>query len=103
MQARSARGYWITFDDGRTISENSAPAGEVLFADADHVMAPKLFVEPDTAATLRKVYSPYLDAAYATREESTYWTRWSHRKPSDQPATSPGALATPTTQAAAIR
>jgi len=80
LQARPAKGYWITFDDGRTISEATAPDGGILFADADHVMAPKLFMEPDTAITLRRIYSPYLDAAYATREESAYWVRWSQRK-----------------------
>ena len=80
MQARAAKGYWITFDDGRTISEATAPPGDLLFADADHVMAPRLFMEPDTAVTLRKVYSPYLDANYGERVESPYWTRWSIRK-----------------------
>jgi hypothetical protein len=55
IQAHAARGYWIAFDDGRTISEATAPAGDLLFADADHVMVPRLFMEPDTAATLRKV------------------------------------------------
>ena len=104
MQTRPAKGYWITFDDGRTISEDVAPAGEVLFADADHVMAPKLFMEPDTAVTLRNLYSPYLDEAYATRVETTYWVRWSHRKTRGaEVASVQDGLAGPATQVVAIR
>lgn len=80
MQVRPAKGYWITFDDGRTISEEVAPEGDVLFQDADHVMMPRMFMEPDTAITLRNLYSDYLDGAYAQRVETTYWVRWSHRK-----------------------
>lgn len=103
-QTRSAKGYWITFDDGRTISEDVAPAGDVLFADADHVMAPKLFMEPDTAVTLRNLYAPYLDKAYATRVETTYWVRWSGRKSSGgEVASAPQGLAGAATHAAAIR
>jgi hypothetical protein len=77
---RPAQGYWITFDDGRTISETVAPEGKALFADADHVMMPRIFVEPDTAMVLKKLYSTYLDGAYETRVETAYWVRWSHRK-----------------------
>jgi len=77
---RPAKGYWITFDDGRTISETVAPEGKTLFADADHVMMPRIFVEADTATVLKKLYSAYLDGAYETRVETAYWVRWSHRK-----------------------
>ena len=52
MNARPAKGYWITFDDGRTISEKVHPEPGQIFADADHVMLPKLYVEPDTAIRL---------------------------------------------------
>ena len=64
---------------------------------ADHVMAPRLFMEPDTAATLGKVYSPYRDANYGERVETPYWTRWSHRKKSGS------EVASVTTQPVAIR
>ncbi|HEV7692983.1 MAG TPA: hypothetical protein VGO52_19270 [Hyphomonadaceae bacterium] len=77
---RPAKGYWITFDDGRTISETVAPEGKTLFADADHVMMPRIFVEADTATVLKSLYSAYLDGAYETRVETAYWVRWSHRK-----------------------
>ena len=64
---------------------------------ADHVMAPRLFMEPDTAATLGNVYSPYRDANYGERVETPYWTRWSHRKKSGS------EVASVTTQPVAIR
>lgn len=80
MNARPARGYWITFDDGRTISEKVYPQADQLFADADHVMAPKLFAEPDTALQMSLLYSDWLDQHYSERVETAYWTRWSHRK-----------------------
>jgi hypothetical protein len=84
---RAAEGYWITFDDGRTIDGKTFPKPEALFADADHVMSPKLFVEPDTAIRLRSLYSGWLDAHYAERVETPYWVRWSHRRPLLRPAT----------------
>lgn len=84
---RAAKGYWITFDDGRTIDGKTFPKPEDLFADADHVMSPKLFVEPDTAMRLRSLYSDWLDAHYAERVETPYWVRWSHRRPLLRPAT----------------
>lgn len=80
LNARPAKGFWITFDDGRTIDDKTYPKPEDLFADADHVMAPRLFVEPDTALRLRKLYSDWLDAHYAERVETPYWTRWSKRR-----------------------
>jgi hypothetical protein len=87
MSARPAKGYWLTFDDGRTISEKVYPEAAQIFADADHVMLPKLYAEPDTAARLGLLYSDWLDAAYLDRVETRYWTRWSHRKPALRPAT----------------
>lgn len=87
MNARPAKGYWLTFDDGRTISEKVYPEAAQIFADADHVMLPKLYAEPDTAARLGLLYSDWLDAAYLDRVETRYWTRWSHRKPALRPAT----------------
>lgn len=86
-ETRPAKGYWITFDDGRTIDEKTYPEPETLFADADHVLSPKLFVEPDTGARLRLLYSDWLDANYGVRVETPYWTRWSHRKAGLRPAT----------------
>jgi hypothetical protein len=86
-ETRPAKGYWITFDDGRTIDETTYPDPESLFADADHVLSPKLFVEPDTGARLRLLYSDWLDENYGTRVETLYWTRWSHRKPGLRPST----------------
>lgn len=85
--ARSPKGFWITFDDGRTISEDVHPDAEQLLGDADHVMAPRLFVEPDTAMRLRQLYRDWLDENYAERVETLYWTRWSHRKPGLRGAT----------------
>jgi len=79
-KTRPAKGFWITFDDGRTISEEVAPEGKILFADADHVMMPRIFMEPDTATVLKMLYSDYLDGAYESRVETAYWVRWSHRK-----------------------
>jgi len=87
MDARPAKGYWITFDDGRTISKKVHPEAAQIFADADHVMLPKLYVEPDTATRLAGLYSDWLDSAYLDRVETRYWTRWSHRKPMLRPAT----------------
>ncbi len=87
MNARPAKGYWITFDDGRTVSEKVHPEPGQIFADADHVMLPKLYVEPDTAIRLGLLYSDWLDEAYLDRVETRYWTRWSHRKPALRPAT----------------
>ncbi len=86
-ETRPAKGYWITFDDGRTIDDKTYPDPETLFADADHVLSPKLFVEPDTGARLRLLYSDWLDANYGVRVETPYWTRWSHRKVGLRPAT----------------
>lgn len=86
LNARPAKGFWITFDDGRTIDGKTFPKPEELFADADHVMSPRLFVEPDTAVRLRTLYSDWLDAHYAVRVETPYWTRWSKR-PSQPSAT----------------
>jgi hypothetical protein len=80
MNARSARGYWITFDDDRTISETVHPEGAQLFADADHVMMPKIFLEPDTANRLRFLYEDYLKEAYVERVDTAHWVRFSHRK-----------------------
>lgn len=79
LNARPAKGFWITFDDGRTIDAKTFPKPEDIFADADHVMAPRLFVEPDTALRLRELYADWLDAHYAVRVETPYWTRWSKR------------------------
>ncbi len=87
MGARPAKGYWLTFDDGRTISGDVHPAADQLFADADHVMLPKLFADPDTSTRLRLLYSEWLDGAYLDREETAYWIRWSYRKPVLRPAT----------------
>jgi len=104
MQARPAKGYWITFDDGRTISDEVAPVGDVLFGDADHVMMPRMFMEPDTAITLRNLYADYLDGAYAQRVETTYWVRWSHRNVDALgPLILNHAFAGQPTQSAAIR
>ena len=64
---------------------------------ADHVIAPRLIMEPDTAATLGNVYSPYRDANYGERVETPYWTRRSHRKKSGS------EVASVTTQPVAIR
>lgn len=64
---------------------------------ADHVMAPGLFMEPDTAATLRKVCSPYRDANSGERVETPYSTRRSRRKKSGS------EVASVATQPAAIR
>jgi len=86
---RPAKGYWITFDDGRTIDDETYPDPSMLFADADHVLSPRLFVEPDTAARLRKLYSAWLDANYGERVETPYWTRWSGRKPARRTSADP--------------
>jgi hypothetical protein len=79
MNARPAKGYWITFNEGRTISASIAPAPESLFADADHVMMPKVYIDPETAPTMKHLYSSFLDGAYEQRVESAYWVRWSRR------------------------
>ncbi len=80
-QTRPADGFWITFHDGRTIDARTYPEPAALFADADHVLSPRLFVEANTGSRLRLLYSDWLDENYATRVETPYWTRWSHRKP----------------------
>ena len=84
---RAPKGYWITFDDGRSIDAKTFPEADRLFADVDHVMAPKLFVEWDTAIRLRALYSGWLDAHYEERVETPLWVRWSHRKPAPKAAT----------------
>ncbi len=89
---RGAKGYWITFDDGRSIDGKTFPKPENLFADVDHVMAPKLFVEWDTAIRLRSLYAGWLDAHYVERVETPYWVRWSHRRPALRPATQPALI-----------
>lgn len=79
MNGRPGRGFWITFDEGRTISEDVRPTPEALFADIDHVMIPKVWVEPDTAVQLRAYYEPWIAQHYRDRAETAYWVRYSHR------------------------
>ncbi len=87
MNARVPKGAWLTVHKNRTISEEKHPHAEVLFADTDHVMIAKMSMVQSTADLMRDIYSPWLDEHYADRVETTYWTRWSHRKPGLRPAT----------------
>ncbi len=79
MGARAPRGYWITFDSHRTISKTVHPAPEKLFADVDHVMVPKMAVEPNTAVLMQQLYGDWLATHYVERVETKYWVRYSGR------------------------
>lgn len=87
MNARAPKGGWLTVHKNRTVSEEKHPDAEAMFADTDHVMISKMSMVQATADLMRDLYSPWLDEHYASRVETAYWTRWSHRKPGLRPAT----------------
>lgn len=87
MNARVPKGGWLTLHMNRTISEAKHPAPDVMFADTDHVMISKMSMVQSTADLARDLYGAWLDQHYASRVETTYWTRWSHRKPALRPTT----------------
>jgi hypothetical protein len=92
LNARSAKGSYLTLDDGRTLSPTVYPDAASMFADADHVMIPRTSSR-STAETAMHLYAGWLTAHYESRVETLWWTRWSRRK---APGTAP-------TQAIAIR
>ena len=87
MNARVPKGSWLTMHMNRTVSEDVHPDPNVMLGDADHVMIAKFSMVQSTADLMKKLYGPWLDQHYATRVETPYWTRWSHRKPGLRPAT----------------
>lgn len=80
MQARSAKGSYITLDGDRTISESLHPDPEVLFADTDHVMIPKAAMQQHTIQLVHELYDDWLTANYEQREETLYWVRYSFKR-----------------------
>ncbi len=87
MNARSAHGSYITLDGDRTISEDLHPDPEVLFADTDHVMIPKVAMLQHTVELVNELYDGWLTENYEQRNETVYWVRYSFRR-SDVPASS---------------
>lgn len=81
LNARPARGSWLTMDAGRTVSAKLHPPPEAIFADADHVMIAKLSLTYASSLLAMKVYAPWLTEHYGERVETPYWVRFSHRKP----------------------
>jgi hypothetical protein len=81
LNARPAKGSWLTMDAGRTLTEKMHPAPEDIFADADHVMIAKLSLTYTSSVLAMNVYAPWLAQHYAERVETPYWVRFSHRKP----------------------
>lgn len=80
MNARSARGSYITLDGNRTFSMDVYPDPAVMFGDADHVMMPKVTTLQHIQQMAGKIYGKWLDAHYEERVETLYWARWSRRK-----------------------
>ena len=87
MGVRAAKGSYLSLDDSRTFSLEVHPDPEKMFADADHVMIPRVSAIQRSVETAHRVYDDWLTGHYRDRVETLYWTRWSHRKPALRPAT----------------
>lgn len=81
MQTRPAEGSYLTLHKDRTISAKAHPAPEAMFADADRVMIAKMSLVQATADLMAETYAGWLDANYDAKIETSYWTRWSRKKP----------------------
>ncbi|MBK8841127.1 MAG: hypothetical protein IPO30_21415 [Hyphomonadaceae bacterium] len=87
MGVRAAKGSYLSLDDGRTFSLEIHPDPEKMFADADHVMIPRVSAIQRSVETANSLYAVWLTEHYRDRVETLYWTRWSHRKPALRPTT----------------
>lgn len=87
MGVRAAKGSYLSLDDSRTFSLEVFPDPEKMFADADHVLVPRISAIQRSVETATQLYDGWLTEHYRDRVETMYWTRWSHRKPALRPAT----------------
>jgi hypothetical protein len=65
--------YWH-FD--RNITDRNAPSANILFADADWVMVPKISIFHDSAARKRHLYDAWIESHYRQVGENEWWYCW---------------------------
>ena len=73
LDLEAPRGDSPWFHWGRTLDDEAFPAPEEVFADVGVVMEPKSPIEYWTAAGMRRVYAPYLDAHYQMVADTLFW------------------------------
>jgi hypothetical protein len=81
LGAGSPKGLWLSMHESRTISRDRRPDPRLMFADSDHVMIARVPMMSTTAFTLQQMYDDWLSQNYEEKSVTTYWVRYSHRKP----------------------
>ena len=77
LQRPAPRGDHLYWHFGRNLGERSAPRPEVLFAEVDWVMVPKVPIFKDTTRIKTELYLGWVEAHYrkvALATESEWWT-----------------------------
>lgn len=80
-----ARGDYPWYHWGRTLDDTVYPPADEILADAQVIMEPKAPIEFWTAAGMRRIYAPYLDANFRLVRETADWRIYARRPGSSGP------------------